>query len=131
MAKLVSSVPVAPAHPAGQGSAIPGGHIKAFRAQGAFAPSATLSRIVPTNPWRVGTPGARFYSEVLAHGPATVQAALDLGVKAGFTPAMSQGHLRWLYTWAGAYLAVDGLLYGQSAPVAAPKAPSKRIRKAA
>ena len=98
------------------GKATAGGHVTAWRLQPAFAPTSTIKLVSTVNPWRANTPGHKFYVAVLAKNPATVQAALTLGATAGFNAAECQKHLRWLFTWGGAYLQVNGKLY--SAPVA-------------
>jgi hypothetical protein len=79
-------------------------HIQAFRALEAFAPEAKLNVI--GNPWRDGTPGFRFYTEVLAQDPATVGDAIAKAeaLEEPFTAKAVQGHLRWLYTSAGGLL---------------------------
>lgn len=112
-----------------------GGHYAAFKACGSFALSDTLAIVAGTNnPWRPGTPGSAFYAAVLAKSPATVQAAVVLGQSAlGLKPAQVQAHLRWLFTWGGAYLQVNGKLHSASvavAPVAAPVQPAKSKVKA-
>jgi hypothetical protein len=97
-------------------------HIQAFRALEAFAPEAKI--IVIGNPWRAGTPGYRFYEEVLAEGPATVGECIELAGKLEepFTEKAVQGHLRWLYTSAGGLLEVDGVRFAApEKPVKAPK----------
>jgi hypothetical protein len=110
------------------GSSVKGGHIEAYRAQAKFLPSDTL-RVIPgtNNPWRPGTPGHAFYTAVLANGPATVGAAIEMAAKSkpSFRAVDVQGHLRWLYTWGGAYLEVNGKLYSSEAPAAPAKAPAK------
>ena len=40
---IATSTPIAPSHPAGVGTAQPGGHIQAFRAQLAFPLGAKLN----------------------------------------------------------------------------------------
>jgi hypothetical protein len=96
-----------------------GGHYLAYKNQPAFAPTATLSIVAGTNnPWRPNTPGFDFYSTVLAKSPKTVAEAIAMGAKAGLKAGQVQAHLRWLFTWGGAYLSVDGKLYSASqAPV--------------
>jgi hypothetical protein len=98
-------------------------HIQAFRALEAFAPEAKISVI--GNPWRDGTPGFRFYTEVLAQNPSTVQAAIDLASSLAepFSVKATQGHLRWLFTSAGGLLEVDGVKF-----VAAHRPPFVRLR---
>jgi hypothetical protein len=123
------NTPVAPTVGA-QGSRKPGGHYQAYKAQPAFAPTATLRLISGSNPWRPNCPGYDFYVQVLSQSPATVQAAIDMAAKAK-TPqkaAEVQKHLRWLYTWGGSYLEVDGKLANLPAP--APRAPRKVSGKA-
>ena len=117
---ITTSTPIAPAHPAGMGASTPGGHIKAFRAQAAFPVEAKIT-ITGNSPWRPGTPGHRFYEEVLAKGPATVGAAIEMAgaLAEPFSVTACQGHLRWLYTSAGGFLEVDGQRF--SAPERAVK----------
>src|SRR5271166_7054010 len=62
------------------------------------------------NPWGYGTPGHAFYTNVIAKNPATVQEALNLAKAVGIKD--TQGHLKWRYTWDGAYLEVDGKSWG-------------------
>lgn len=104
-----TTVAVAPAHPEGQGKANAGGHVKAWRNQPSFAVTAKLSLVSPVNPWRPGTPGHKFWP--VLQEAKTVQQAIDNAAKIGLTARQVQGHLRWLYTWGGAYLQVDGALY--------------------
>jgi hypothetical protein len=109
-------------------------HIQAFRAQPVFADEAKLTVIGHT--WRDGTPGYRFYTEVLAQNPATVGEAIAKAeaLSEPFTAKAVQGHLRWLYTSAGGLLEVDGVKYAapivaeKPKPVAKPKA--KKAKKA-
>jgi hypothetical protein len=94
-------------------------HIQAFRAQEVFPLEAKLNVIGHT--WREGTPGYRFYQEVLAQNPATVGECIG---KAGslaepFSEKAVQGHLRWLYTSAGGLLEVDGVKF--ATPIVAEK----------
>src|SRR5262245_51022286 len=125
--KLATATPAAPAnvpvaHNTGpQGKASAGAHVMAWRGCAPLAPTATLAwapGYTPVNPWRPHTPGAAFYTAVLAptlaagNGTATVQAVIAAGATAGLKAAAVQGHLRWLYTW-GPWLTVNGLLYGQ------------------
>jgi hypothetical protein len=123
-----TAVNVAPAHPAGQGKSQPGGHVRAWRAQPAFAPEAKLN-VIGGNLWRPDTPSHRFYNEVLTKAPATVQECID---KAGalaepFTAKAVQNMLRWMYTANGAFLEVDGERFAAPAPVATVKpAPAKK-----
>ena len=123
------------AHPAGVGTAKAGGHIQAFRAQSAFPVEATLT-VTGGDLWRPGTPGHRFYAEVLAQNPATVQEAIDkaAALVEPFNAKQVQAHLRWMFTSAGGFLEVDGVRY--SAPASAPakaakEAPAKKPAKAA
>jgi hypothetical protein len=77
--------------------------------------------------WRPGTPGHRFYEDVLLQNPATVQEAIEKAgaLKEPFTAKAVQGHLRWMFTSAGGFLEVNGQRY--SAPVA--KAAKKSAKK--
>src|SRR5271166_6649443 len=83
-----------------------GEHVEAYKAQPNFAPTAKLRLVSDENPWGYGTPGHAFYTNVIAKNPATVQEALNLAKAAGIKD--TQGHLKWLYTWDGGYLEVDG-----------------------
>ena len=100
---------IAPAHPAGIGKATPGGHIKAWREQPAFALEAKLN-IIGGNLWRPGTRAHEFYEQVLTQKPATVGDCIDKAeaLAEPFTAKQVQGHLRWLFTANGAFLEVDG-----------------------
>jgi hypothetical protein len=120
-----TTVTIAPAHPAGQGKSQPGGHVRAWRAQPAFALEAKLN-VIGGNLWRPDTPSHRFYNEVLMQGPMTVQECID---KAGalvepFTAKQVQAMLRWMFTANGAFLEVDGGRF------AAPPAPVKQTSPA-
>ncbi len=130
MAKSVKNVPVAPRGGEAVGTSTKGQHILDYRAQPAFPVTAKLALVSTVNPWRANSPGHAFYVKVLALKPATVKSAIDLGAKMGLKAGMVQAHLRWLYTWGGAYLSVDGQLYGQAK--AAPKArkPAKLAKAA-
>jgi hypothetical protein len=121
-----------------QGTKIHGGHVDAYRACPPFAPTASLELISGSNPWRPTSPGHSFYTQVLAHKPATIGKALELGAKAGFKVGEVQGHLRWLFTWGGSYIKVDGKVFSEpksDAPKAvtpkAPKAAPKAAKKSA
>ena len=123
----IASTPIAPAHPGGVGTAKPGGHIAAFRAQPAFAVEATLT-VTGGNLWRPGTPGHRFYEEVLGLGTVqTVQEAIDkaAALKEPFGAQQVQGHLRWMFTSAGGFLEVDGQKF--SMPASSPVATVKKV----
>ena len=89
-------------------------HAEAFRAQGKFDLTDTLELISHKNPWTPGSLGDQFYKAALVRNPATVQAAITLAAAAGFSAADVQGHLRWLYTWGGEYLRVNGKRYQQA-----------------
>lgn len=131
----VATIAIAPAHPAGQGHSTQGGHVIAWRAQPRFALSDTLTLVAGTNPWRPGTPSAAFYNQVLAAMPAgsTVAQCLEFAkATVGNKSGRTHDQLRWLYTWGGSYLAVNGQVYNPpvAAPAPAPAAPAK-ARKAA
>lgn len=136
----ISNTPVAPVVGVQGHKSQHGGHYLAYKGQPAFALDSTLAIVQGTNnPWRPGTPGHSFYEAVLTKKPATVKAALELANSAlGLKPAQAQAHLRWLYTWGGAYLQVNGALYGAQAPVVVaqepkaeePKAKAPKARKA-
>lgn len=113
----ITTTPVAPTV-GQQGQKTHGGHYTAYRAQPAFAPTASLELISGNNPWRPYTPGHNFYVQVLAKTPATIGAALELAKGAGIKANDAQKHLRWLYTWGGSYIRVDGQVYSPpQAPV--------------
>lgn len=130
MQNTTANTPVAPVVGV-QGKATPGGHVLAYKAQPAFGATATLQLVAGTNnPWRPGTPGHAFYVQVLAGlapGATVAQciaAAATAKVPGATKAGQVQGHLRWLYTWGGAYLAIDGKLYGGAAynlPVLSPQ----------
>jgi hypothetical protein len=114
-----TNIPVAPAMGV-QGSKSHGGHYLAYRQCPKFDLAASLKLISQVNPWQPQSPGFRFWTEVLAKNPATVGAAIK-AAEGMFKAAEVQNHLRWLYTWGGAYLEVGGKLF--AAPPVAPKAP--------
>jgi hypothetical protein len=124
-----TATPIAPAHPAGQGTSKPGGHIQAFRAQPAFAIEAKLN-VTGGNLWRPGTPGHRFYEQVLSQSPATVQEAIDKAsaLAEPFTAKHVQSHLRWMFTSAGGFLEVDGKRFAAPASPAVKK-PAKVVKE--
>jgi hypothetical protein len=124
------STPVAPVVGAQGQKTVHGGHYTAYRAQSAFAPTATLKLISGSNPWRPNTPGHTFYTAVLSKAPATVSAALELGAKVGFKASASQAHLRWLYTWGGSYVQIDGKVFSPPVVPVAPKAEKAKAPKA-
>jgi hypothetical protein len=124
MSEVAIATPIAPSHRAGVGTAKAGGHIQVFRAQSAFPVEATLT-VTGGNMWRPGTPGRRFYAEVLSQNPATVQEAIDkaAALTEPFNAKQVQAHLRWMFTSAGGFLEVDGQRY--SSPAAPVKKPAK------
>jgi hypothetical protein len=123
---------IAPSHPAGRG-----GHMAAFRAQEAFALDAKLV-LLGGNPWRDGSPGHRFYEQVLAKKPSTVGKAIELAAALAepFAAKAVQGHLRWMFTMAGAFLEIDGqrhpasLVEPKKAKAAEPKAGKPKVANA-
>jgi hypothetical protein len=74
------------------------GHLAAWRACPAFAPTDSL-KIEGDNPWQPKTPGSAFYVAVLAKKPATVAKAIELAEKAEIPAGTVQAHLRWFFTW--------------------------------
>jgi len=93
-------------------------HVDRWKEQPDFALSDLL-QVVDQHPWKkAGTAGRRFYDEVLAHWPLPVSAAIALvrargidryyssGVKTA--EAVTQGHLRWMYTADNAPLQING-----------------------
>lgn len=133
-----ATTPVAPSHPAGQGSSTPGGHYVAYKAQPKFDLESSIKLVSSVNPWRPGTPGHVFYSKVLAQNPGSVAKAVALGETAGFKAREVQNHLRWLFTWGGSYVEIGGKLYAAPAqssevvakPVKAPVSKAKAPVKA-
>jgi len=123
------TTPVAPQHPAGTGSQRKGGHHVAWVACPRFASDASVALVSATNPWRRETPGYRLWEAVLyplAFGPSalpgcTIQHILDAAHNVlDYPPRETQGHLRWIYTWGGAYLAVGGAQWPAMAEATAP-----------
>ena len=132
------ATPIAPSHPAGVGKSQPGGHIQVWRAQPAFAVTAKLN-VTGGNMWRPGTPGHRFYAEVLSQNPATVQECINkaAALTEPFNAKQVQAHLRWMFTSAGGFLEVDGQRYSapgvkpaKSSPVKKPAKKSKQPKSA-
>ena len=102
-------------------------HTAAFKAQKDFAPEAKLK--VGSDIWTPETAGARFYAQVLAQKPTTVQKAIDLAAELKeqpFTAKAVQGHLRWLFT-AG-QLEVDGKIYIVPAKATKEPKPAKEAK---
>jgi hypothetical protein len=124
----MTNIAIAPAHPLGQGRAIRGGHIQAFRAQPIFKHTDRLKVLSNANPWRLGSTGGMFFDSVLSQKPRTVADAIALGMKNGFSELDVQGHLRWLFTWTGPHLEVNGKVWRLPvvAIVATPKAKAKK-----
>jgi hypothetical protein len=131
MSDVSIATPIAPSHPGGVGTAKPGGHIAAFRAQSAFPVEATLT-VTGGNLWRPGTPGHRFYEEVLGLGTVqTVQECID---KAGalaepINAKQVQGHLRWMFTSSGNLLEVDGQKFAAEPKVVKPTVKPVKVAK--
>jgi hypothetical protein len=121
MSDVAIATPIAPSHPAGVGTSKPGGHIAAFRAQSAFPLESRLA-VTGGNLWRPGTPGHRFYEEVLAQNPATVQEAIDKAAALAepINAKAVQAHLRWMFTSAGGFLEVDGQRFAAPVPTEKP-----------
>jgi hypothetical protein len=119
---------IAPAHPAGQGKSQPGGHIRAWRMQPAFALEAKLN-VIGANLWRPGTRAHEFYEKVLAKAPGTVGECIEMAksLSEPFTEKQIQGHLRWAFTASGAFLEIDGQRY--SAPPSSVKAVKASAKK--
>lgn len=107
-----ANTPVAPVN-GQQGKATPGGHVTAWRAcaKAGFTPTHSVKLLSTTNPWRPNTPGHAFWTKCLSTtpAPATVADVYANAKKAGIKGAA--GHLAWLYTWGGAYVAVNGKQY--------------------
>lgn len=117
-----ASVPLSPVV-APVGKSVKGAHIQAWRACDKFAHDASIE----LNPdaaglWKAGTPGDRFYKDVLVKAK-TVGDAVALGGK--LTPVIKeaeiQGHLRWIYTASGAYIRIGGKAFPQDPHVKAAK----------
>jgi hypothetical protein len=108
-------------------------HVQAARNQADFPADAKLK--INGNVWSEGCPGHRFYTEVLAQKPSTVQKAIDLAGKLEqpFTVKMVQAHLKWMFTANGGHLEVDGTTYATPAkatkePKAAKPAPKAKAK---
>ena len=84
-------------------------HTSAFKAQSDFAPEAKLK--IGSDIWTAETAGSRFYAQVLAQKPSTIQKVLDLASKLEqpITAKAAMAHLKWLYT--DGQLEVDGVSY--------------------
>jgi hypothetical protein len=114
-------------------------HTQAFRAQAAFAPEAKLT--ILGNLWRPGTPGGRFFEQVLSQNPTTVGECIEKAAALAepLTATAVQGHLRWAFTANGAFLEIDGQRFAappavENAKVEKPKpvkvAKTKKPKKA-
>ena len=111
-------------------------HHNWYKGVGRFVPTCTLAfgggpNNAPANPWQENSNGRTFYLKVLAHQPATVQKAIDMGkATMGLQPRQVQDHLRWLYTWyPHTYMQVNGVGFNPQDTatwhtVAAPAAPA-------
>jgi hypothetical protein len=91
-----------------------GEHLRAYNECKPFPETAKLSLISAVNPWRPGSAGGKFHAvltAVCANGATTVQSVIEAGKVAGFEANEAMDHIRWLYTWGGGYLSVDGLVY--------------------
>jgi hypothetical protein len=124
----MTNIAIAPAHPLGQGRSVRGGHIQAFRAQPKFELTDKLKVLSNANPWRMGSTGGTFFDTVLSQRPKTVADAIALGLKNGFSELEVQGHLRWLFTWTGPHLEVNGKVW-QLPVVTTPKVKAKPTKK--
>jgi hypothetical protein len=100
-------------------------HTQSFRSQAAFAPEAKLT--ILGNLWRAGTPGGRFFEQVLSQNPSTVQDAIDKAAALAepFSVKAVQGHLRWAFTANGNFLEVGGVKF--VAPEKPAKAPKVKV----
>jgi hypothetical protein len=93
-----------------------------------FSLEASLELISGSNPWRPGTPGSNFWSQVLSKNPATVAAAVAMGKDAGFKAREVQNHLRWLYTWGGSYVRIGGAVFVPPVQPEKPKAEKPKAK---
>ena len=113
-------IAIAPAHPEGE-------HNEAYKKCPSFPLNVKIRLTCKINPWRRHSPGRRFFDEVLiAKQPATVGQAIEYAVDIGYTARQAMNHLRWLFTWGGAYLRVNGKLYEDYAPTIQP---ARKIRQ--
>jgi hypothetical protein len=111
MSDITVNTPVAPVQGV-QGSSTPGGHYIAFRACAPFQAASTFALVSSVNPWRPATPGHKLWVQVLSQNPGTIGNVLAMAQeRLGFKPRETQGHLRWLHTWGGSYMVVDGQRY--------------------
>lgn len=106
-------------------------HRKAFRIQPDFPLDASVKLVSGTNPWRYQGLGWHFYEKVLRPtfnrvDTSTVGELLRLGRPHGIGDAEGMEHLRWLFTWGGSYVEIDGHLY--SDPPEVPRA-IRKVRK--
>jgi hypothetical protein len=87
-------------------------HRKAWRRQPDFPTTDVVKLVSGTNPWRHHSLGWKFYELVLRHHPEATVAELIEWSKPHVIGAMEvQEHLRWLFTWGGSYVAINGELY--------------------
>ena len=107
-------------------------HRKAFRIQPDFAMDATYKLVSGTNPWRPYGLGWNFWEKVLRHHPeGVVGELLKLGRPHGIGDMEGMEHLRWLFTWGGSYIEINGQLYAPPPVLAeAPKRSKKKLAKA-
>jgi hypothetical protein len=86
------------------------GHWKRCLREMQLTSNTSLRVISAYNPWRAGSPGDRFWREVLTKRPATFGEAMALGKACSkpFTAKQAKEHLLWLYTWGGFYIEIDG-----------------------
>ena len=105
-------------------------HIQAFRAQPMFAVEAKFA-VIGGNTWKPGSPGHRFYDEVLAQNPATVQEAITkaAALKEPFNAKQVQGRLRWMFTSSGNLLEVDGQKFAAEPEVVKPTVKPAKVAK--
>jgi hypothetical protein len=108
-----------------------GGHHEAWKAQPAFVPEAKIN-VVGLNMWKQGSPGHRFYEEVLSKNPATIQECIDkaAALSEPFNAKQVMAHLRWFYTWSAGPLEVDGVRFAAPEAPEVKAAPAKKPEKA-
>jgi hypothetical protein len=76
--------------------------------------------------------GWKFYELVLRPNPeSTVGGLLEIGRQNAIGYAESMEHLRWLFTWGGSYIEINGKLYSPP-PIAemGHERPRKKAKKA-
>jgi hypothetical protein len=127
MSETLKTIPISPS------SGSPVAHVRAWKSQEDFAWESTIRLVSGTNPWRPNSLGWPLFEYVLRVNPAsTVGEILQIATGYGFGYDDTMRHLRWLYTWGGAYIEIDGRLYnpppaGSELPVRARKSRKRTV----